>query len=218
MSRRPVLLVEGRDDREVVYQFCNRHGIDNRLYFDVEDTDGYTELLDDLRVRPKSGVPVVAAIIDADFDLNARWNQLVDKLSALGYSLPASPSAGGTFLDAPQNSTLAKVALWIMPDNRVTGMMEDFLQRLVPNGDPLLILAETTVANIPAERRRFKDTYVSKAVVHTWLAWQKEPGTPLGLAITKHYLDTSKDIAKDFEVWLRQSFGIPGSTSGGNGV
>jgi hypothetical protein len=36
-----VLLVEGRDDREVIYQFCNRHGIDNRGLFEVEDKVGY---------------------------------------------------------------------------------------------------------------------------------------------------------------------------------
>lgn len=33
-----VLHVEGPDDREVVYQFCNRRGIDNRACFQVADS------------------------------------------------------------------------------------------------------------------------------------------------------------------------------------
>jgi hypothetical protein len=31
-----VLLVEGRDDREVIYQFCNHYQIDNKNLFSVE--------------------------------------------------------------------------------------------------------------------------------------------------------------------------------------
>ena len=35
-----VLLVEGREDREAVYQFCNYHSINNSALFDVETKDG----------------------------------------------------------------------------------------------------------------------------------------------------------------------------------
>ena len=48
----------------------------------------------------------------------------------------------------------------------------------------------------------------SKAEIHTWLAWQEEPGTPMGQAITKQYLDTNKELAKKFIGWLDNLFGL----------
>ena len=46
MPRLPasVLVVEGADDREVIYQLCNAHGLDNRSLFTVEPADGVDEL------------------------------------------------------------------------------------------------------------------------------------------------------------------------------
>src|SRR5436190_24268592 len=37
---------------------------------------------------------------------------------------------------------------------------------------------------------------VSKALIHTWLAWQEKPGRPLGLAITARYFDATASYAQ----------------------
>lgn len=66
-----VLLVEGRDDRKVIYQFCNHYQIDNKNLFSVEAKDGIENLLDDLRIRVRTGVKVLAAVIDADVVLTS---------------------------------------------------------------------------------------------------------------------------------------------------
>ena len=47
-----------------------------------------------------------------------------------------------------------------------------------------------------------------KAHVHTWLAWQKEPGKPMGQAITKRYLDANAPHAQQLIVWIRKLFGL----------
>jgi len=49
--------------------------------------------------------------------------------------------------------------------------------------------ARRCVSEIPVEERRFVESYATKALIHTWLAWQDDPGTPLGQAITKRYFD-----------------------------
>ena len=97
MAEKRVLLVEGRDDREVLYQFCNHLGIDNRARFEVHDKDGIESLLSDLRIRPRSGVEVLGAIVDADLDIVSRWESLREAVAATGYSLPPSPAAPRAF-------------------------------------------------------------------------------------------------------------------------
>lgn len=46
----------------------------------------------------------------------------------------------------------------------------------------------------------------SKAVIHTYLAWQDEPDRPLGQAITKQALRPQTDIAVRFTDWLKALF------------
>jgi hypothetical protein len=43
---------------------------------------------------------------------------------------------------------------------------------------------------------------VQNAHIHTWLAWQADPGTPMGLAITKKYLDANAPSAANFLRWV----------------
>lgn len=200
-----ILLVEGRDDREVIYQFCNHHDIDNRNLFKVEAKEGVEELLDDLRVRVRTGVKVLAVVIDTDTDLKARWDQLCGILTTHGYNCPEKPDEDGTIIAAP-NSTRPQIGIWLMPDNQTSGMLEDFLLRLTQIGDPLVSRAKQVVERIPASERLFGETKQVKAIIHTWLAWQPEPGTPLGLAITKQYLDPTQNPAPEFKSWLERLF------------
>jgi hypothetical protein len=46
----------------------------------------------------------------------------------------------------------------------------------------------------------------AKALIHTWLAWQKEPGQPMGQAITAKALQSDTAIAAKFVDWLNQLF------------
>ena len=201
-----VLLVEGRDDREVVFQFCNHHGIDNRSLFTIKDKDGLESLLDDLRLRLRTDVSVLGVLVDADADPRARWQQVTSTVSPLGYVLPMTPAETGTVVPAP-GPTRPRLGVWMMPDNRVEGMLEDFLLRLTHERDPLVSRAREAVHGIPDAERRFAVAHGSKAVVHTWLAWQEEPGTALGQAITKRYLDPARPPAPAFRAWLLELFG-----------
>ncbi|MGE6760171.1 DUF3226 domain-containing protein [Corallococcus interemptor] len=199
-----ILLVEGAEDREVVYHLCNHHQLDNKQLFVVEAKDGYERLRDDLKVRPRvPGVKTVGVVVDADEDLAHRWQSLRDVLEHSGYTqLPGQPDAAGVII--PAQGTLPRIGIWMMPDNQLTGILEDFLQQLVSQGDPLLPAAFTALDTLP--ERRFKQAYRSKAAIHTWLAWQQEPGTPLGQAVSKHYLQADHELAQRFVAWMRRLF------------
>jgi hypothetical protein len=66
--------------------------------------------------------------------------------------------------------------------------------------------ARSSVAAIPEGEKRFSSRGESKAIIHTWLAWQKEPGKPLGTAITARYLDPGVAEADVLVSWLKQLF------------
>ncbi len=55
----------------------------------------------------------------------------------------------------------------------------------------------------------FKEGRHSKALIHTYLAWQEEPGKPLGQAVTSHALRPQTEIARIFVNWLNRLFNIP---------
>ncbi|NJM41494.1 MAG: hypothetical protein HC853_12380 [Anaerolineae bacterium] len=155
-----------------------------------------------LRIRDSQ---ILGIVIDADDDLSASWDSLKNILIEIGYQgVPSNPSESGLVI---AETELPKVGIWIMPDNKLPGMIEDFVRFLVPTDDVLWNRAETAINDIPIEHIRFRPSYRSKAIVHTWLAWQEQPGKPLGQAITAKYLDANADYARNFVAWLRRLFG-----------
>ena len=93
-----------------------------------------------------------------------------------------------------------------MPDNQVTGILENFLRFLVPHPNALFDYVRRSVANIPASERRFKLLKEPKAIIHTWLAWQREPGMPPGNAITARFLDPNVPEVDVLVSWLKRLF------------
>ena len=184
----------------------SHYQLDNQKLFIVEAKDGYERLRADLSVRLRvPALRTVGVVIDADTALNDRWRSICDVLTQSGYKqLPAVPDVDGTLLTA--QGSLPRFGIWVMPDNRLSGMLEDFIQHLIHHGDPLLPRAQASIDGIPAAERRFQDVHRAKALIHTWLAWQQEPGTPMGQAVTKHYLDANHALAQRFLTWLRQLF------------
>jgi hypothetical protein len=151
---------------------------------------------------------VIGAVVDADLDVADRWRSLCDALKRAGYEgLPDQPEAAGTIV--PPRADLPRIGLWLMPDNRVRGMLEDFLLMLADENDSLLPHAERAVDGLPTDVRRFPPAHRSKAFIHTWLAWQESPGTPLGYALTLRYLSAESPLGLRFRDWLLALFGAP---------
>ena len=117
-------------------------------------------------------------------------------------TLPNNCPQGGAII-YPNNIDDIKIGVWIMPDNNNNGMLEDFVAFLIPDGDNLLPEVDSALANIEEKGlNRYKLIHHSKARIHTWLAWQEDPGTPMGAAVTKKYLTTIPPICQEFVNWL----------------
>jgi hypothetical protein len=202
-----VLLVEGTDDEHVIKHVCGNRGV---AHLDKFIPHGNVEkLLSSIPVRLKASEEgdIVGVVIDADTDLTARWQSLRDRLAGVGYQdVPEEPAPHGTIVEPPVETLLPRAGIWIMPDNRTSGILEHFVRFLVPQESRLFSHVESSVAAIPEDERRFGPLDKPKAIIHTWLAWQQEPGKPMGTAITARFLDANVAEVDLLVAWLNRLF------------
>jgi len=204
------LLVEGKDDLFVVASIRDKHRLDDN--FEIIDCQGVDKIADQLTaqiLRQRPTVDVIGVLLDADADLQARWDSIRQVLLGKSYQVTASPDSNGTLITGDgRNPT---IGIWLMPDNETTpGMLEHFVEQLIPADDRLHVQAQHIIATIEQQGiNRYPLIHQKKALIHTWLAWQEEPGKPMGTAITATYLNHDADLCLRFVAWLNRLFNTP---------
>ena len=206
MANSKILLVEGVDDEHVMMHICGNRDIPK--IDKIKPLGSVEKLLENIPVQVQLSNEegdVVGVVIDADTNLSARWQSTHHRIRTLGYQdIPDQPNPNGTILYPPASTYLPRLGIWIMPNNQTKGILENFLQFLVPQPNNLLDYAKTSVGNLP--QRRFIPSDEPKAIIHTWLAWQEEPGKPYGTAITAKFLDPTVAEADVLAEWLKRLF------------
>lgn len=197
-----VLLVEGADDFHVVDHLRRR--IQSIPEFHIIQRGSKDTLLKtisgDIDV---SGRVAVGFVLDANDDLSARWQAIRDRIRANHIPLPDKPDAAGTIIKGiPRHP---RVGIWLMPDNRSPGELEDFIVKMIPDGDPVWPRSEVYINGIPEGDRKFTEGKILRAKVHAWLATRREP-RKMGQAITTQDLDISEENCQTFAHWLRELF------------
>ena len=203
-SPQRVLWVEGKDDDAVVQSLCERHRVPQ--VFRIENKRGVENIREGLAVEVRSrALECFGVVVDANGDVAGRWSSIRDALLSVGYrDVPNHPASEGVVLHPPP--ARPRFGAWVMPHNTTPGMLEDFAAALVPPGDFLWAYAGEVIDKLPKEHRRFSAAELPKARMHTWLAWQEGPGSPMGQAITKGDLDAFAPAAQKFVGWLRRLF------------
>jgi hypothetical protein len=191
------------------------HVIRGRDAREGEEGGGDTKLLDSIPARlDASGLERLAVVIDADYEKNgkgvqSRWDSIRGQLAAEGYeSLPKSPNTNGTVCNLPAVHGRKPICfgVWIMPNNRSEGMLEDFVAGLIHEDDDMLPIVDNFLGSISDEKRRFKEIHRAKARVHTWLAVSEKPGRPMGQAIkADRQLDANHPAVQPFLDWVQQA-------------
>ncbi len=206
-----ILLVEGNDDFHVIHALCKLHNIDVRNLenpdggkFSIRDSGGYNKLIETIPTRFKgSDISKIGVIVDADTDLIRRWTAIKNIIFELGFNPPEILPEKGLIISNGE----IKFGAWIMPDNNLNGMLEDFIKFLVPDEDKLMPVVDSTLTKIEKIKlNKYSLIHKPKATLHTWLSWQEDPGTPLGQAITKRYLTTDNETCQKFIQWLKLLF------------
>ena len=214
-----VLLVEGPDDKHVVLHLCNRcpsfsdaESSKNepvvRLYpsqptsaFSILDKGGINQLLDAISLEIKTpGRKAVGILVDANNDIDARWNDVINRLRKANIQAPPSPQRTGTIIDGHP-----RVGIWLMPDNASTGELEDFVMQMIPEGDSVWPLAKQYIEEIPKADRKFPEVKTRRAELYAWLAARENP-RQMGSAIGSHDLNVDGDLCQNFLAWLKALF------------
>jgi len=223
------LLVEGDDDKHVFYNLLVHYKFPE--CFTIESKGGidgvkkgFDKIIANLDVElDRSDIKRLGIVVDADDDCGARWKSLRNRLAEVGYTtIPLNPAPDGTIIEQEDRPT---VGIWLMPDNKSSGAIEDFVSSLIPFDDMFWLLADATiksVVEIVEQDLNFQHlvtkvthynkinqpVWLSKARLRTWLAWQKEPGRPMGLAIKNKYVDVDVSQAQQLIAWLCRLFEI----------
>ena len=197
------LLVEGVDDVHFVKHFHDK--LELNLSFGISVTDGFNKLCGELPTRVlQSGIKTLGVIVDADDDLDERWNEVVRVLIDKGVSAPESPTPSGTIIQS--NNRLPKLGIWVMPDNKSIGELEDFAFNMIDKNDKVKPLAQCYINSIPENLQIFKNNKQPKAELFAWLAHTKEPGK-IGASIGADNFDVDSPVAREFARWLSRLFG-----------
>jgi hypothetical protein len=181
-----VLVVEGSQDKYALAELFERGGIDwpRQPPVFIDHGDGYDEALDMFTTYLKErDMLSVGLLLDADGDAAARWQAVEGRLKKYDSTLGVPKEKDAGVVLKPSGGP--RLGIWLMPDNLSSGMLETFLADLRPPNDALNALASASVERAKELGARFKETHRDKAVLHTWLAWEDEPGKSLGHAI-KH--------------------------------
>jgi hypothetical protein len=203
---RGVLLVEGASDADVIKGLWRkRHGTDPP--FEVDARSGLPAVRETFRGSLfGSEISRLGVVVDADAIAHDRYAGFYQTLVERGYRpVPKAAPTEGLVLHRP-DQTVPVVGVWIMPDNRDAGALEEFVSRLVRPGNVLWEHARGVVAQIPEELQLFPEQSRAKAHLYTWLAWQAEPGVRLRPALERNLLDSEAEPAAAFLGWLARMF------------
>ena len=194
-----ILLVEGADDEHVVWHLCNRHQAIPE--FSIRDKKGIEGLLEDIGLEildPRR--KAVGILVDANDDLDARWNAVADRLRKENIEVPSNPEPTGTIIDSNP-----RVGIWLMPNNTSPGELENFVSEMIPDDDPVWPRSEDYIDGIPEADRKFTEKKILRAKLYAWLATREDP-RQMGAAIGARDLHTDGTLSTAFANWLRQLF------------
>ena len=205
--------MEGGTDKRVIPYLIEAHDVawesDGQPVVHIDDKGGLEQLLKrgllEAELRA-SGLEALGVIVDANGDAGARWNEVRSRCASEFPNLPERIPEGGL---VTVHTDGQRFGVWIMPNNRFSGMLEDFLAGLIPeDAQPLYRLAEESVSRAIECGAPFRPVHQAKAEIHTWLAWQDEPGKQLHQAVDHRVLDPAKSECRPFVAWFRSLFEV----------
>ncbi len=206
------LYVEGRDDKMAVGHLLKQLEYDGCVWDRITIAKGKENVLKTIKVSVPAGTgKSLGFILDANGDLDGTWQSIASRLKSVGVGVPSAIPEDGLIGFSEEFGT--RVGVWVMPDNQRGGALEDFLMDLVCEGDELLRHAEKSTMEAKDLGAQFADKDAKRAILHTWLAWQKNPGKPFGTAIHAGFLQVDGESAKKLVAWVNRIANVEARSS-----
>ena len=208
------LLVEGNEDKRVIPYLIEANDIPwgknkKEAIVEIESYDGIENMLNLREITAQlktSGLTALGLIVDADDNPTARWQQVrnvcLPRISNLPQNLPEEGLIH-------QTNFGVKFGVWMMPDNKTSGMLETFLGYMIPSGgDRLWDYTDEVITEAKNREAPFKENHTDKAKIHSWLSWQDPPGRQLHNAIMERILDPKHPKAEIFINWFKTLYDL----------
>jgi len=208
------LLVEGNEDKRVIPELIEANGIPwgetkKEAIVEIQSYDGIENMLDFDEIDTQlddSGLTALGLIVDADDNPTARWQQVRNVCLPRISNLPENLPEEGLI---HQTNFGVKFGVWMMPDNKTSGMLETFLGYMIPSGgDRLWDYTDEVIREAKNRGATFKENHTDKAKIHSWLSWQDPPGRQLHNAIMERILDPKHPKAEIFINWFKTLYNL----------
>ncbi len=210
-----ILLVEGENEKRIIPYLMGRNGIHcgeqrSNAVVDIEPAGGIENLLNRTFISSKlksPGLTCLGVLLDADEDSVQRWRQV--RRLCLPY-FPTLPDALPPEGVSITNAAGLRIGVWIMPDNQSPGKLESLLKQLIPReSQTLFAYAQAVCRNAKVTHKApYRDVHFDKACLHTWLAWNDQPGTQLHQVIDHGPFNAKLSDAGPFVQWFRNMFDL----------
>jgi len=201
------LHVEGKDDYHALSHLLASRQLNTMApwFPEVKETGGVDGLLNSVDIAVRFGTGhAVGFVLDANTSPNDRWRAVSSRLARVGLTPPENLPVEG-YIDFCE-SFQTRTGVWLMPDNRREGALEDFLIDLITPTDPLLSHARSATNQAQELGASFPTHATRKAELQTWLAWCEEPGLPYGSALRAGYFVHDSTDSEAFLTWFRKLF------------
>lgn len=211
------LIVEGSADKHFFASLCRELGCGDIWIGPPTEHDqggngkgnAFQALSDYLEEITTGHVTHLGIVIDADFcsssqndGFQATYSEISKRLNQHGYLQHGDGKAGFIFTHL---KNLPNIGVWIMPDNKSDGYLEQFCIHAASKSEACLLdHAKRAVATLT--NPKFSPHKLAKAEISTWLAWQTDPGQGLNSLIGGNLLDTESSTFKSLTFWLKTIF------------
>lgn len=214
-----LLLVEGSTEKRAIPELVEANGISwevspkTPIVFIDDYAGGDTKVVKPAVISNELNVAnrqALGLIVDADENCINRWQSIRNACINFIPDLPQDiPPEGLVHKTEKKNGKPVKFGVWIMPDNQTSGMLETFLAYLVKDEQEVLWqYSKQVVSEAKSKGANYKPTHIDKANIHTWLAWQNEPGSQLHIAVKKKILDPQHPKAQAFINWFKALYNL----------
>jgi len=197
-----LLLHEGTTDLKVIGKLMRNFRIEGYQPIEVGGQSRLRALLKALVLAPhfKNPIPgignpvrAMAVVLDAEADANSTFRSICDSLAAA--DLPA-PEKAGSISQHP-----LKVGVFLVPDNRSPGKIEDLCLESVCK-DPVWACLDPFFKCV-SERGAQLPENMAKARAQAFLATRKNPALPVGLAADEGYWQFEHEGFKNLAAFLQ---------------
>ncbi|KLO21237.1 MULTISPECIES: DUF3226 domain-containing protein [unclassified Marinitoga] len=177
-----LLLVEGKDEENFLLAFLKHLNISNIQILTVQGKENFKKELKLITKFPDfEKIKIMGIVKDADNSFHNSLKSIVTILSNLGFQV----NQDGSFSNGKP-----KIGIFIMPDHKSPGMLEDLCLSSIKEQKEIKCFEEFFICLNNNEITNFKN--LSKSKTLAYLASQKEPVNSLGLAAKKGYWNFEK--------------------------